>query len=264
MKMEIEAGNIPGIEKCIAGGVDVNADLGGGTRPLMIAARNERTAVAAYLIRKGARVNDGDDTGFTPLHDAAGAGDVGMVRLLIARGADVKRKNRLDENALSLAAVGSGEGFLATARLLIEHRIPLDQRRAQGGATPLISAATNGNRELVKLLLDKGADPSIRNAEGKTAMQLLRDMNNTAFLAGYQRLLDGHLIEAILNSDTARVDSLLEGGADPNAKTGIMTEWVSLTNLSHIPGRNLSVLQFAYEQKNDAIIERLRAAGARE
>ncbi|HNR87899.1 MAG TPA: ankyrin repeat domain-containing protein [Spirochaetota bacterium] len=264
MKAAIDAGSLAGVEKCVADGLDVNANLGGGATPLHLAALRGSAPIAAFLIGKGAKVDAADEMGFAPLHHAAATGSADVVTLLLAKGADVKLVNKLGENALSMLAGGSGEKFLAIARILVDAGIPLDPQSAQGGATPLIVAATHGNMDLVKLLLAKGADPSIKNAEGKTALALLRGVNNPGVLAQFQRLLDARLIEAILNGDAPRVKSSLAAGANPNAKTGIMSEWASQTNLSNIPGRNLSVLQFAEEQKNPEIIDMLQAAGAKE
>lgn len=264
MKAAIDAGSLSGVEQCVADGLDVNANLGGGLTPLTVAALREQTAIAAFLIGKGARVNAGDDMGFTPLHYAAGTGNTELVKVLLAKGADVKNVNKLDENALSMLAGGSGEKFLETARLLVGRGIPLNPQNAQGGATPLIVAASHGNMELVRLLLDKGADPAVKNFEGKNALQVLKGINNAAILADFQKLLDKRLVMAIYDGNAARVKSSLAAGADPNATTGIMSEWVSQTNLSHIPGRNLTALQFAGEQKEPSIIELLRGAGAKE
>jgi ankyrin repeat protein len=44
--------------------------------------------------------------------------------------------------------------------------------RMQGGATPLMVAVGNGREAAVRLLLERGADPSIRDDQGNTAADL--------------------------------------------------------------------------------------------
>ncbi len=46
--------------------------------------------------------------------------------------------------------------------------------------TPLMSAAKGGHIEIVKLLLDKGADPSTRDTSGKTALDYAIEKKNDA------------------------------------------------------------------------------------
>ena len=50
------------------------------------------------------------------------------------------------------------------------------------GNTPLHHCVLNGNYELAKLLVKKGADLKIRNVSGKTAREEAVDMNHLAVL----------------------------------------------------------------------------------
>lgn len=58
------------------------------TTPLYLAALNNCTEVAAYLMAKGANVNAASKEGAVPLHIAAQKGNLPLVKLLLARGAD--------------------------------------------------------------------------------------------------------------------------------------------------------------------------------
>ncbi len=264
MKAAIDSGDLQEVQKCLAEGFDVNANLGGAVLPLNHAVMREKQAIAAYLIEKGAMVNGGDDMGFTPLLTAASTGNHGLVRLLVSKGADVKAKNKLGENALLLLADCRDKGCIEAAQLLINRGTQLEESSAQGGATPFIRAAASGNLELASILLNLQIDPSVRNAEGKNAMNIVRDVHGAAVQAEFRKLLDMYLIEEILSDDAIGVKRALDAGANPNAKTGIMTKWASDTNLNHIPGRDITVLQFAGERNLQEIATILRAAGARD
>lgn len=69
-----------------------------------------------------------------------------------------------------LASLLDGDPALANARLLLERGAPVDARQGQeGGFTPLMEAALNGQLELIDLLLRHGAEPGLRDADGLSA-----------------------------------------------------------------------------------------------
>lgn len=59
------------------------------TTPLYLAALNNCTEVAAFLLEKGASVNAKSKSGATPLHIAAQKNNLALARLLLAHGADI-------------------------------------------------------------------------------------------------------------------------------------------------------------------------------
>jgi uncharacterized protein len=60
----------------------------------------------------------------------------------------------------------------ALAAELLRRGLDVNARACQLGSTPLILAAVAGNVDLVVLLLQHGADPSVANARGETAHRL--------------------------------------------------------------------------------------------
>lgn len=58
------------------------------------------------------------------------------------------------------------------------------------GVTPLMVAARTGDRALVQELLSKGADPSIKNSDGKTALQVAGTKEVATVLEGAMRSKD--------------------------------------------------------------------------
>lgn len=116
-------------------GIDLEAKaLNGNTALMMAAFKNNRRAAEA-LLAKGAKVNR---AGWTPLHYAAAGGAEDIARLLIAR------KAKLD--ALS--------------------------PKESGAYTPLMMAAREAQPGMVRLLLEAGANPALKNTEGLTAAQI--------------------------------------------------------------------------------------------
>lgn len=116
-------------------GVRVDAPAINGNTALMMAAFKGNRPAAEALIAKGAAVNR---PGWTPLHYAAAGGDNAIAGLLLARGAKI--------DAVS--------------------------PRASGSYTPLMMAAREGKEDAALFLLERGADPKLKNGEGLTAAQI--------------------------------------------------------------------------------------------
>ncbi len=91
-----------------------------------------------------------------PLHDAAKAGDVAQIELLLSQGADINQSTVL---ATPLYYAISGEHEEA-ARVLIERGA--DVNAPSNWGAPLHAAASHNLTSIVILLLDHGADPNVR------------------------------------------------------------------------------------------------------
>jgi uncharacterized protein len=115
--------------------------------------------------------------GFMPLHLAAFFGHSEACELLLERGADpslISRHEFVKVTPLHSAVAREGAADLDTARVLVEHGAPVNAG-VEGGHTPLHSAAANGDRGAVELLLANGADAHAERDDGKTAADLARE-----------------------------------------------------------------------------------------
>jgi len=96
--------------------------------------------------------------GFAPLHLAAFFGRGDAARLLLDRGADVDAVAHNDMEVQALhSAVAAGHRDIVAA-LLVAGANP--NARQQGGITPLMAAEGNDDTDLVRLLMDHGAEES--------------------------------------------------------------------------------------------------------
>lgn len=98
---------------------------------------------------------------------AVRSGDVADVRAMCAHGTDPNAPFGPNGWSPLLHAVHKHQ--LGTAAALIDAGAVVD-RAAPGGMTPLMMAAGYGHREMVALLLQRGANPRIRNPKGETAL----------------------------------------------------------------------------------------------
>ena len=119
--------------------------------------------------------------GFFPLALAAFFGHRDCVAALLARGADVAQRaaNPMQVQALHSAMVA---GDVEIVRALLNAGADVDPRQ-QAGVTPLMGAAAGGSVELVQLLLAAGADPSLEDDAGHTAFDWATDRGQAATAA---------------------------------------------------------------------------------
>jgi ankyrin repeat protein len=123
------------------------------------------------------RANATAPDGFHPLGLACFFGNLALVELLLAHGAD---PHATADNPTKLAplhsAVATSDPATAVmlASILLARGVEVDPRQ-QGGFTPLHAAAQSGNMDLVQLLLAHGADPTARTDDGRTALDFAEE-----------------------------------------------------------------------------------------
>ena len=129
--------------------------------------------VAELLDADASLLNRMSPDGYHPLGLAAFFGAAPTVRLLLERGADVSvtATNPMRVQALH-AAVASRN--IEIVRMLLDAGADPNATQ-QLGYTPLMGAASGGSAEMVDLLLSRGADPSAVSEDGKTAASIARE-----------------------------------------------------------------------------------------
>jgi ankyrin repeat protein len=118
--------------------------------------------------------------GFPPLGYAIFFRHPSLARALIERGADV---NAVAENAQRVAPVhaAASVGDAETMRLLLDRGADPNARQ-HNGFTPIHAAAGNGDRAMARLLLDRGADRAARTDDGKDAAALAMERGRSEFV----------------------------------------------------------------------------------
>ncbi len=156
------------VEKLVAEGASVEDPPGEGKyRPLARAINENETGIVRFLLAKGADAN-GDNTGvtsYTALTRALSHKNREMAHLLIAAGADIMKT---DGDGKSPAHYAAEHGFGDILQLLAEKGADLNARNSQGN-TPLHIVAQAGHANIAKLLMDHGADVTVTNASMNTA-----------------------------------------------------------------------------------------------
>jgi ankyrin repeat protein len=213
LMMAAQAGHADAVAALIAGGADVAATSTTGTTPLMFAAQSGDTRTVTMLVEGGSEVNAREKAmEQTPLMFAAAYNRVEVVKLLLARGADVKATSKVvDLTKLSspeeefgqrrrpapaadgaqrppdvagltrqyryneLVGTSGGfaplhfaarQGFFDVVKVLVEAGADVNQLNPGDRSTPLVVATINGYFDIGSYLLERGANPNLASDNG--------------------------------------------------------------------------------------------------
>ena len=203
------SGKIEDVRQHLADGVDVNAKIEGGGTPLHYAATAAQKEIAELLIAKGADMNAKGEDGWTPLdwaitnirgahykqtetiallrkhggkksewfkaeesiHIAAKIGHLEAVKQHLAAGADV---NAIDHEGNTLLHHSVYNDQTEIIRLLIDKGAEVNGKRKaanhEKGVAPLHTATWRSTIETMELLIDNGADVNMKRADGAIAL----------------------------------------------------------------------------------------------
>ena len=187
----------------------VNGRGPGGSTPLMYAALYGNAALMAALIKAGADPNLRNHAGATAL--TWSLDDSEKVKLLVDAGADVNAASEFGRAPLMLAA--GQRGAARTIKLLLE-------RGAEPTFAALTAAAFRGDLEVVRMLLAAGARD---NGTAAAAALRANSRETLGALAGVQRsaATPGALFSVLPPATAGHPDAIrlaLERGADVNAR----------------------------------------------
>ena len=152
-------------------GLNRNAKTNDGRTALHFAAVGGHPDVIRQLIdehglNRNAKTNDGR----TALHCAAFGGHPEVIRLLIEYGLDKNAKTNDGRTALHRAAA---LGNVEVAQQLISAGADREAREQIKGSTPLQLAIVNGQKEMVRMLVQQGARVDSQNKEGQNALHII-------------------------------------------------------------------------------------------
>jgi ankyrin repeat protein len=184
------------IEALLNAGADARAAAtADGETILMRAARAGNLDAVRLLLDRGADVNAVERyRGQTALMWAAAERHTAVVRLLLERGADWKARSFHRETrpprlsaASSISPIPRGgftalafsarEGDIETARAMLDAGVDVDYGDVDN-TTPLVVAIMNKQYSFAKFLIDRGADPNVVDAAGRTALYAIVDIRN--------------------------------------------------------------------------------------
>jgi len=210
------------VKTLIKNGVKTDEKYDSGETALIMAIQNGASKIAGMLLAGGADANAQDRDMKTALIYACEKGDLDTARALVAKSANINARSKYGEIALNKAisiknieivrllvnsgadikssgalfsAVGTGSSE-EIVKILLEKGAEINQRGFDG-KTPIVYAAA-GDLAVLKYLVEKGAGINIKDNEGKTPLMAA--------------------LESFHETNIASLKFLIEKGADVNAK----------------------------------------------
>jgi ankyrin repeat protein len=233
----VDRGNLDLVKLCLDRGADVNVKDESGETALKRAYRN--AAIAELLLNKGADVNSADKRGVTALMTAAESGYLKTAQLLLARGAQLDVRDEKGRTALEHAGnhrpvvellSGAKRGNLAVAAMMgdtaeVQRFLKKGadvNAKDRHGQTALISAVELSRLEVVKLLLDEGADVNLGKplmyAADRGDVGIARLLLDRGADVNPKSPFGTALTKACEKDHLATASLLLDRGAEANAK----------------------------------------------
>ena len=259
----LNTGNLTVIQLLIDHGADVDVQDDNLSTALHITSGIGDMNTVRVLLQHGAEVNPRDSHGSTPLHLASAKGNDSVVRLLVEHEADVDASDNTNSTPLHLAFINQ---HLDSAALLIEKGadatvldnkiltpLHLHLASAKGNytvvnflidkvdlnaldetkSTPLHLALINGNSDIAKLLIEKGADVNIPDNKEQISLHLAlfnKDLDLVKLLVRYKADVNARNKDKLTplhvalhhspHGECRFIDVLLANGGDPNARDG--------------------------------------------
>ncbi|XP_050928798.1 ankyrin-1 isoform X6 [Lates calcarifer] len=206
------------------------------------AARSGNLDKALDHIKNGLDINTANQNGLNGLHLASKEGHVKMVLELLHAGIELEATTKKGNTALHIAALAGQEKVVAE---LVNYGANVNAQSHQKGFSPLYMAAQENHLEVVKFLLENGANQSLPTEDGFTPLAVALQQgheNVVALLINYGtkgkvRLPALHI--AARNDDTRTAAVLLQN--DPNPDVLSKTGFTPLHIAAHY--ENMSVAQ---------------------
>lgn len=173
----VKEGKKEQVKNLIDDGANIDEIGENGNTPVMVATQTGDVELVRLFIQEDADIDQQNKHLDNVLLYASAEGNFDIVELAIEAGADTTITNRFGGTALIPAA---DRGHVDIVRLLLE-RSDVDINHINDlHWTALLEAVILGNggkqhQEIVALLLEHGADPSINDEEGVTALQHARE-----------------------------------------------------------------------------------------
>ena len=238
-------GNAKLIEFLLDAGADAKSANSIGTTVLMEAAASGSVAAVETLLDHGADANAKALRDQTALMFAAARNRADVVRALASRGADLNATSEIlpmdlplfDDNGNRIPnRTGAGrpkaeimggntalhyavrEGHTEAVRALVEMGANVNERNPGDRMTPIVLAIVNGEFDIAKYLLDRGADPNMATIDGLAALYATIDMRYAPVAWSPTRQTAAGGISQRELSYFDLMEILLDNGADTNVR----------------------------------------------
>lgn len=180
-----EQGQLETLKKCLDNGVDINVTNRQGRTAIINASLNKHYDCIEFLINAGADINKQDQTCFNPFLLSCLNNDLTLLRLVLPANPNLDLLTRFGGVGITPA---SEKGHVEIVRELLEKTEINVNHTNFVGWTPLLEAIVlndggDKQQQIVKLLLDHGANPHMTDKYGKKPLELAKEKGYTEIAA---------------------------------------------------------------------------------
>lgn len=232
----VQLGKVDIVDLLLHHGADPHQRKKNGATPFIIAGINGDVSLLQTFLSKGADINECDWNGFTAFMEAAEHGKVEALRFLFDNGANVNLRRETTEDK---------------------------KRMKKGGATALMSAAEKGHTEVLSILLnDMGAEVNARDNKGRNALICTLRNPEGKNVEEIIHLLLQHGADASVRGEGGKTPLIL--AVEKQKHTGLVQMILSQggINIDDRDSQGKTALQFAVEHNLNEIVQLLCDKGA--
>ncbi|MCS3432661.1 ankyrin repeat domain-containing protein [Klebsiella sp. BIGb0407] len=180
-----EQGQLEKLKECLDNGVDINVTNRQGRTAIINASLNKHYESVSFLINAGADIDKQDQTCFNPFLLSCLNNDLTLLRLVLPANPNLDLLTRFGGVGITPA---SEKGHVEIVRELLEKTEINVNHTNFVGWTPLLEAIVlndggDKQQQIVKLLLEHGANPHMTDKYGKKPLELAKDKGYTEIAA---------------------------------------------------------------------------------
>lgn len=164
------------------------------------------------LIKKSGHLNQVDSEGMSPLMLAAAEGNIQVLELILKQNPDLEFKNDVGDTALALAVSSDQE---QTAIKLIEAGAKVDVPVYSENGDNLLITAARSNAKVVSLILEK--DATLINKKNRLGQTALAESIRFGYLPATQVLLQAGADTTIRNKENQSLEQIAKTYHNPKA-----------------------------------------------
>ena len=233
-------------------GADPSLKDNDGLSPLHYAAKGGSTSIINNLLSLGIDIDSRTNAGVTPLMTTAFCDKQSAFQVLIENGADPSLKADKELSLLHCAVQGGNTSIINKLSSL---GLDIDSRSGGFNRTPLMGAAADGKQSDFEMLIQNGADPSLKDVFHNSPLHFAAQGGDVTIINKLlslgldidSRSLQGEtpLMHAAADGNQSAFETLIQNGADPFLKDN----------------DGSSLLHHAANGENTSIIDKLLSLG---